>query len=232
MLQKMKMMQNKFPYVAGLEYDWYNDIFKNADDDTCERICNRKYGSILSDVDTSSPSYNLEYIAFLEDIKTTMKYAYKLVTDEFNPYDNKFQERTEKTIHGATETTNDYDDNVTTNDAYTDEFENGQRTDTSNDFQVPQNTTNERKVSKNESVTGTQTITNDYGERKTTIDAHTDKVSTKEYTDIIEIKDHGNVGVTENSELFLSTKSIIGMMKLYDMFIDEYIKYFCLGLWG
>lgn len=232
MVKKLKEIVNKFPFVQGITEDWYENLFKNANDNTVEIVCNRKYASMLADIDTTSNAYAIEYGAFLTEINTTMQYAYKLVSTEFSPYDNKFQERTETTTHGATETTNDYDDNVTTNDAYTDEFENGQRTDTSNDFQVPQNTTNERKVSKNESVTGTQTITNDYGERKTTIDAHTDKVSTKEYTDVVEIKDHGNVGVTSNGDLFLDTYNIMGLMKLIDMFCNEYIKYFCYGIWG
>ncbi len=204
-----------------------------------EEILNKRYGGLIcvyDDLDINE--YRTAYVAFLEYVNESMYRYYDLFTQKNNPYHNVDENTLVTDTFGKVVTTHDFEaqKTKTTLDERVNEMQFDQDTVTTDDGVYGQNAdvlkaTNHSNVMTSEK---TDTTTTNKGGSVDFVESdpykNTDTV--EEYVNTHKVERGGNIGVTTNKTLAFEQMEYASAMKLYDMFLKEYMKFFSIGVWS
>lgn len=217
--------------------EWYRFIFKDAYDNTCENILIRKYGSMLID-EYNLLDYDTQYKSFLQYINESMLRYWDLFTQKNNPYHNVDENTLVTDTFGKIVTTHDFEAQKTKTSLAerVNEMQIAQGTVTTDDGVYPQNASVLKPTNRSNVTTNakTDTTTTNKGGSVDTVESdpfkNTDTV--EQYVNTHKVERGGNIGTTTNKTLAFEQMEYASAMKLYDMFLKEYIKFFSIGVWA
>ena len=209
-------------YVTPVWYDYILSGYGVSN--FINNIASKKYGSLLIDSENyeTTPGraiYNSDYLyGFLPSINETMYRLYDLFTEKINPYHNVDEDTTITNVYGQTKQTTDIGERVTKNDI-------DDTKTTSKDGKYGNDSSTLKNTDQSELTTDARldTYTTEDTQDVVTNDTHTDTLHTIR---------GGNIGVTTNKTLAFEHLEYANMMKLFDMFLNQYFKYFGVGMWG
>ena len=220
-----------FPSINDFNEVWYTTL---ADTVSFPQISNMhlmKYATLHMIVgyyyDGNYDDYFERYKSFINSINEPMKHLYKLISIDYNPYENvekhgditttfsgsdttnnSFGEIVNSTIYGATTTTQNNGEKKTISNNKTASYE-GINVDSSN---------NDTTINASE-----DTVSNSEHTDTNTINEHTD-TSTMNYGKIEKVVDntHGNIGVTSAMELGNQELKYAPLLNLAKLFLSLY----------
>ena len=244
-LNQIAPLINLYPYHSNLQLkhivndtvvvetpNWYTYLFN---ENNCTLIALKKYGDMVVNIDIDN--YNTDYQTFLQYVNETMYRYYDLFKPELNPYDNVTEnttttnqygekvidynksKRSSKTLYGEKSNENNYGTTI--------------QTDTSST--VPNNTTDfkdrEKVISNTTSHVDIFTTNKGGSADNTETAAYKDTDTHKKYTDTITVNRNGNIGTTTNATLGKEHIDFSKKLKLYDLFLNEWLDFFGCGYW-
>lgn len=244
-LNQISSIINLYPYNSNLQLKhivndtvvvevpkWYSYLFN---ENNCAIVAVKKYGDLVVNIDIDN--YNTDYQTFLQYVNETMYRYYDLFKPELNPYDNVTENTTTTNNYG--EKVIDYDKSKRSSKTLYGEKSNennyGTTTQTDTSSTVPNNNTDfkdrEKVISNTNSHVDTFT-TNKGGSTDTTETLpYKDTDTHKQYTDTITVNRNGNIGTTTNATLGKEHIDFSKKLKLYDLFLNEWLDFFGCGYW-
>ena len=244
-LNQVAPIINLYPYNSNLQLKhivndtivvevpkWYTYLFN---ENNCTLIAVKKYGDLVVNIDIDN--YNTDYQIFLQYVNETMYRYYDLFKPELNPYDNVTEKTTTTNQYG--EKVIDYDKSKRSSKTVYGEKSNennyGTTTQTDTSSTVPNNTTDfkdrEKVISNTNSHVDIFTSNKGGSEDNTETAAYKDTDTYKQYTDIITVDRNGNIGTTTNATLGTEHIEFSKKLKLYDLFLNEWLDFFGSGYW-
>ena len=236
---------NLYPYNSNLQLKhivndtvvlevpkWYTYLFN---ENNCTIIAVKKYGDLVVNIDIDN--YNTDYQTFLQYVNETMYRYYDLFKPKLNPYDNVTENTT--TINQYGEKVIDYDKSNRSSKTIYGEKSNennyGTTTQTDTSSTVPNNSTDfkdrEKVISNTNSHVDIFTINKGGSVDNTETTAYKDTDTHKQYTDTITVNRNGNIGTTTNATLGKEHIDFSKKLKLYDLFLNEWLDFFGCGYW-
>ena len=236
---------NLYPYNSNLQLKhivndtvvleapkWYTYLFN---ENNCTLIALKKYGDLVVNIDIDN--YNTDYQTFLQYVNETMYRYYDLFKPELNPYDNVTENTTTTNQYG--EKVIDYNKSKRSSKTSYGEKSNennyGTTTQTDTSSTVPNNTTDfkdrEKVISNTTSHVDIFTTNKGGSTDNTETSAYIDTDTHKKYTDTITINRNGNIGTTTNATLGKEHIDFSKKLKLYDLFLNEWLDFFGCGYW-
>lgn len=220
---------------------WYGYLFNSTDHNIVLNIAYKKYGHLLIDESDyyEMPSlYDDDYFyGFLPSINETMYRLWDLFTEHINPYHNVDEHIVITNNYGehVTETEHGEQNQTTTIGERVNETTYEGDTVTSTDKRVGQDAHTLKdagqNVTTNEGKTDTTTLNKDGSTDTVKNDEFTDRMTSMNHEDTFTTERGGNIGVATNATLAAEHITYADTMKLYDMFLDQYVKYFSAGVW-
>ena len=244
-LKQIAPIINLYPYNSNLQLKhivndtvvvevpkWYTYLFN---ENNCTIIALKKYSDMVLNIDVDN--YNTDYQTFLQYVNETMYKYYDLFKPELNPYDNVTENTTTTNQYG--EKVIDYDKSKRSSKTVYGEKSNennyGTTTQTDTSSTVPNNTTDfkdrEKVISNTNSHVDTFTTNKGGSEDNTETAAYKDTDIHKQYTDTITVDRNGNIGTTTNATLGKEHIDFSKKLKLYDLFLNEWLDFFGCGYW-
>lgn len=244
-LNQIAPLINLYPYNSNLQLKhivndavvvevpkWYTYLFN---ENNCTIIAVKKYGDIVVNIDIDN--YNTDYQTFLQYVNETMYRYYDLFKPELNPYDNVTENTT--TINQYGEKVIDYDKSKRSSKTIYGEKSNennyGTTTQTDTSSTVPNNTTDfkdrEKVISNTNSHVDIFTTNKGGSVDNTETSGYKDTDIHKQYTDTITVNRNGNIGTTTNATLGKEHIDFSKKLKLYDLFLNEWLDFFGCGYW-
>ena len=244
-LKQIAPIINLYPYNSNLQLKhivndtvvlevpkWYTYLFN---ENNCTTIALKKYGNLTVNIDIDN--YNTDYQTFLQYVNETMYRYYDLFKPELNPYDNVTEKITTCNQYG--EKVIDYDKSKRSSKTVYGEKSNennyGTTTQTDTSSTVPNNTTDfkdrEKVISNTNSHIDTFITNKGNSEDSTETLAYKDTDTHKQYTDTITVDRNGNIGTTTNATLGKEHIDFSKKLKLYDLFLNEWLDFFGCGYW-
>lgn len=244
-LKQIAPIINLYPYNTNLQLKhivndtivveapkWYTYLFN---ENNCTIIAVKKYGDLVVNIDIDN--YNTDYQTFLQYVNETMYRYYDLFKPELNPYDNVTENTTTTNQYG--EKVIDYDKSKRSSKTIYGEKSNennyGTTTQTDTSSTVPNNTTDfkdrEKVISNTNSHVDIFTTNKGGSIDNTETSAYKDTDIHKQYTDTITVNRNGNIGTTTNATLGKEHIDFSKKLKLYDLFLNEWLDFFGCGYW-
>lgn len=244
-LNQISALINLYPYNNNLQLKhivndtvvvevpkWYTYLFN---ENNCAITAVKKYGDLVVNIDIDN--YNTDYQTFLQYVNETMYRYYDLFKPELNPYDNVTENTTTTNQYG--EKVIDYDKSKRSSKTIYGEKSNennyGTTTQTDTSSTVPNNTTDfkdrEKVISNTNSHVDIFTTNKGGSVDNTETLAYKDTDIHKQYTDIITVNRNGNIGTTTNATLGKEHIEFSKKLKLYDLFLNEWLDFFGCGYW-
>ena len=244
-LNQIVPLVNLYPYNSNLQLKhivndtvvlevpkWYTYLFN---ENNCTLIALKKYGNLVVNIDIDN--YNTDYQTFLQYVNETMYRYYDLFKPELNPYDNVTENTTTTNQYG--EKVIDYDKSKRSSKTIYGEKSNennyGTTTQTDTSSTVPNNTTDfkdrEKVISNTTSHVDIFTTNKGGSTDNTETSAYKDTDIHKQYTDTITVNRNGNIGTTTNATLGKEHIDFSKKLKLYDLFLNEWLDFFGCGYW-
>lgn len=206
--EKQIIFQNRFLRVYGDLYTMYdNNEFTSNDDLRTDYFTNLLY--------------------FKKIINNAMNLNYKLVTTEFEPYDN-YNKNSTITKNGGNTIVNEIEYGEQSSESRTgNQNNNSSLRNYTTGYENSTTESNKKYKDGNES-------TNTFGARTDSqnIASHTDSnTSTNNYTDTTIELTKGNIGVTTNATMGNENIEYAKKLNLWNMFVDLYLKEFSMGVY-
>ena len=244
-LNQIAQIINLYPYNSNLQLKhivndtvvvevpkWYTYLFN---ENNCTIIAVKKYGDIVVNVDIDN--YNTDYQTFLQYVNETMYRYYDLFKPKLNPYDNVTENTTTTNQYG--EKVIDYNNSKRSSKTIYGEKSNennyGTTTQTDTSSTVPNNNTDfkdrEKVISNTNSHVDIFTTNKGGSVDNTETSAYIDTDIHKKYTDTITVNRNGNIGTTTNATLGKEHIDFSKKLKLYDLFLNEWLDFFGCGYW-
>lgn len=244
-LNQIAPIINLYPYESNLQLKhivndtvvlevpkWYTYLFN---ENNCTIIALKKYSDMVVNIDIDN--YNTDYKTFLQYVNETMYRYYDLFKPELNPYDNVTENTTTTNQYG--EKVIDYDKSKRSSKTIYGEKSNennyGTTTQTDTSSTVPNNTTDfkdrEKVISNTNSHVDIFTTNKGGSIDNTETSAYKDTDIHKQYTDTITVNRNGNIGTTTNATLGKEHIDFSKKLKLYDLFLNEWLDFFGCGYW-
>ena len=244
-LNQITQIINLYPYDSNLHLKhivndtvvlevpkWYTYLFN---ENNCTIIALKKYGDLVVNIDIDN--YITDYKTFLQYVNETMYKYYDLFTPELNPYDNVMEKTTTTNQYG--EKVIDYNKSKRSSKTLYGEKSNennyGLTTQTDTSSTVPNNATDfkdrEKVISNTNSHIDTFTTNKGGSQDNTETSPYIDTDTHKQYTDTITVNRNGNIGTTTNATLGKEHIDFSKKLKLYDLFLNEWLDFFGCGYW-
>lgn len=203
-----------------------------------EEILNRRYGGLVcvyDDLDVNE--YRTAYESFLEYVNESMYRYYDLFLEKIRPYDNVFEHNVEKTEYAEHVTDSKFGETneTTTLDERVNETDYGGDTVTSTDKRIGQDSTRTKDSAINETKNlgkkDTTTLNKGTVEDKVKVDEHTDTVTDYAHDVTVTRDRNGNVGTVSSATMANEFMDLSDKMKFIQLFLDQWIDYFTVGVW-
>lgn len=220
---------------------WYSYLFGDSRHIALTDYALRKYKDVLFEQEEGPSqfwSYPFDYDAFILAINESMYRYYDLFTQHNNPYHNVDENTLVTDTFGKVVTTHDFEAQKTKTSLAerVNEMQFAQDNVTTDDGVYGQNADVLKATNHSNVMTSakTDTTTTNKGGSIDTVesDPFTNTDTVEQYVNTHKVERGGNIGVTTNKTLAFEQMEYASAMKLFDMFLKEYMKFFSLGVWS
>lgn len=244
---------NLFPYddelkLSHIEEDgikvekpqWYHYLFNGINVSHILHYAIKKYKNMLINVEDYSAQelYVPDWYAFVNSINESMYRYWDLFTQHNNPYHNVDENTLVTDTFGKVVTTHDFEAQKTKTSLAerVNEMQFAQDNVTTDDGVYGQNADVLKATNHSNVMTSakTDTTTTNKGGSIDTVesDPFTNTDTVEQYVNTHKVERGGNIGVTTNKTLAFEQMEYASAMKLFDMFLKEYMKFFSIGVWS
>lgn len=219
---------------------WYEYLFESGRNVLLQNYAMKRYKDIIINNDwlPNFMDYDADYDSFILSINETMYRYYDLFTQHNNPYHNVDENTLVTDTFGKVVTTHNFEAQKTKTSLAerVNEMQFAQDNVTTDDGVYGQNADVLKATNHSNVVTSakTDTTTTNKGGSIDTVEsdpyANTDTVES--YVNTHKVERGGNIGMTTNKTLAFEQMEYASAMKLFDMFLKEYMRFFSIGVWS